>query len=316
MTCVLTVATPFYVVQVSERLVTRVQAGRVRTFDAAANKTVVFRARDAVVTIGYSGLAFIGSLPTDEWIAETLCGTPLQRFEGHPVTSLGAKLKSVDIGRAGECLRAAISGVKGSDVDKHGLFLNLAGWQGAGIRARPVVVEISRRGGETSVERSHRRWGPQDNFRIYGIGADIQAVKHRTVFAQFRTSTGIKATAGQVEGVLIDLIRSESAANATVGSHLLSVLLTRPDIGLNACRFIPTQPHAARVVTAQSEFEVTVAHTPWVIGPSLVHPPSLAVGMLHLNLGETTSSVNGAPPQNGLSVLNSALRRPSPSGKR
>jgi len=74
MTQILTAACPNYVVQVSDRLLTKACGADVREFDPIANKTVVFRARDAIVTIAYSGIAFVGSMPTDDRIAQTRWG--------------------------------------------------------------------------------------------------------------------------------------------------------------------------------------------------------------------------------------------------
>jgi hypothetical protein len=73
-TQVLTWGCPNYFVQVSDRLVT----GGSRS-DPCANKTVVYRARDALVSIGYSGIAYVDQTPTDDWIVEHLWGNSLPR---------------------------------------------------------------------------------------------------------------------------------------------------------------------------------------------------------------------------------------------
>lgn len=43
-----------------------------RQFDDASNKIVIFRARDAMVSIGFTGIAYLNGMPTDEWIARRL----------------------------------------------------------------------------------------------------------------------------------------------------------------------------------------------------------------------------------------------------
>ena len=63
-----------FVLQVSDRLVSVRRGTRVEPFDQAANKTVIFFARDALVTIGYTGVAYLDGRPTDQWIAEKLSG--------------------------------------------------------------------------------------------------------------------------------------------------------------------------------------------------------------------------------------------------
>lgn len=66
-----------YVLQVADRLVTRrtdVGSGppRFEPFDELANKCVIYAATDAVVSISYSGVAFVLGKPTDVWLAEAL----------------------------------------------------------------------------------------------------------------------------------------------------------------------------------------------------------------------------------------------------
>jgi hypothetical protein len=45
--------------------------------DAVSNKVLVYRARNALVAIGYAGVAYVQGVPTDQWIAEKLWGEPL-----------------------------------------------------------------------------------------------------------------------------------------------------------------------------------------------------------------------------------------------
>jgi hypothetical protein len=71
-TLILTVATRGFVLQVSDRLVTKHQWRH--THDPASNKKIIFITQDSLVTIGYSGLAYFGSTPTDEWLAGQLSG--------------------------------------------------------------------------------------------------------------------------------------------------------------------------------------------------------------------------------------------------
>jgi hypothetical protein len=58
------------VIHVSDRLINK--SGQ--PFDFFGNKTIVLRADDAIATLGYSGVAHLDGLPTDEWIASFLWG--------------------------------------------------------------------------------------------------------------------------------------------------------------------------------------------------------------------------------------------------
>ncbi|HKO14424.1 MAG TPA: hypothetical protein VJV22_20815, partial [Acidobacteriaceae bacterium] len=59
-------------IHVSDRLTTLLSNGR--PFDPLANKTIIYLCDGAVVTIGYTGIAYISGRPTDVWIAEQLVG--------------------------------------------------------------------------------------------------------------------------------------------------------------------------------------------------------------------------------------------------
>lgn len=71
-----------YVLQVSDRLVSVDRRAGVESYDREANKTVVYFARDAYVSIGYTGLAYLEDRPTDQWIAEKLIGEEVESRRG------------------------------------------------------------------------------------------------------------------------------------------------------------------------------------------------------------------------------------------
>jgi hypothetical protein len=70
MTLILSLATPEFVVQISDRRLTyRDGKGFIRVADDDANKLTVFRGQMA---FGFTGLAHIGSQRTDTWLARAL----------------------------------------------------------------------------------------------------------------------------------------------------------------------------------------------------------------------------------------------------
>src|SRR3546814_17642624 len=75
MTLVLTAMTPRYVVQAADRLLTKGAA----VHDAMANKTIIYRTRDDVMVLSYSGIAYLSRQPMDELIAVQLCGDAICR---------------------------------------------------------------------------------------------------------------------------------------------------------------------------------------------------------------------------------------------
>src|SRR6476469_5543563 len=77
MTLVLSYITRGYAFQVSDRLLTRRIGTSQKQFDVLSNKNVVYLARDALVSLGYTGWAYLDGIPTDQWIAQKLAGDDL-----------------------------------------------------------------------------------------------------------------------------------------------------------------------------------------------------------------------------------------------
>jgi hypothetical protein len=102
-TLVLTAACPGFVVQVADRRLTLSNRPSAAPYDEFANKTVVYRPTDGVVTMGYSGLAYIDGLPTDEWLVQVLTGSEIHRDadDGRPAgVAMGRVANHWDLGRA------------------------------------------------------------------------------------------------------------------------------------------------------------------------------------------------------------------------
>jgi hypothetical protein len=78
---------------VGDRLVSSVKGGKVSEHDPRANKQVIVIARDALASIGYTGLAYLGDRPTDDVLAEVAAGSSLGQ---------GMMAGGVDVGTAYE----------------------------------------------------------------------------------------------------------------------------------------------------------------------------------------------------------------------
>lgn len=314
MTLILTAACPLYVVQVSDRLVT---AGS-RQHDGMANKTIVYRARDALVSIGYSGVAYVGDVPMDEWIAGVLWGGPPPRGPDgkRPAKSFAPPPIVRDMGQAVADLERAIKALSLAAIDAHGLYLTIAGWQRRRRGVRPVVIEIERRRRITTLQRSPRHLSAGQEFRLHSIGAHISAKELRARFASLRSERGLDCTIEDVETRFVEVIREASIREPGVGANLLSVVLPRPDLGRPMCRFLPAAPHAARVRTAGCDMMMPVSHSPWIVGPSVLYPPSVEIGETVVDLGGLPFVIVGSAPTSGLLSLSSSVRRPLPPSAR
>jgi hypothetical protein len=315
MTLILTIANPAFVLQVSDRLVTVKRGSAVGSHDPIANKTIVYRARDGLVSIGYSGIAYIGNLPTDEWIAQLLWGNPLPKTpDGRRPMSLGAQSNNWDVGYATENLRKAIASLPAHAVGTSGLYLTIAGWQATHHGVRPVVVELERRMGSapTNLNRSPRRWEKGEDNRLYAIGAQFDSEELWRRLAPFRAKGATPYNIENLEPVLVGFIRDISRKQCTVGANVLSVGLPRPGTGRPGCRFFPVAQHAVRLVSSKIDMVVPVAHSPWVLGGGVLYPPSQESGEMIIGLRGIEFEIHGSKLPKGFLSLSSSIGRTPP----
>src|ERR1700730_10490147 len=178
MSIIISIACPMLVMQMGDRLVSKRTAKfdpltrkpfTQEPFDPLSNKTLVYRAKNAIVSIGYAGIAYLEGRPTDVWIAEKLWGEPLPIHDGRTPMAMGRRPLWLDIGSAVCRLQLSIESLPPS---LHALFVTIAGWQAVGRSARPIVIELERKPGAHQIERIHSpRWWPRgQDLRIHEIG--------------------------------------------------------------------------------------------------------------------------------------------------
>jgi hypothetical protein len=83
-TIILSLVTADYALQVSDRLLSLKSANQYDPWDPASNKSVILLGHDGLITMGYSGPAFISGATTDGWIAEVLSGVDLGARNSRP----------------------------------------------------------------------------------------------------------------------------------------------------------------------------------------------------------------------------------------
>ena len=71
---------------ISDRLLTqRLTNGQVKTFDDTSNKTIVYMCSNGMMTISFTGTAYIHKKPTDQWVAEMLTGMELNEGDNFKI---------------------------------------------------------------------------------------------------------------------------------------------------------------------------------------------------------------------------------------
>jgi hypothetical protein len=322
MSLILTAACPLFTMQVSDRLIStedqrpdRVTKQPVtrRPYDTLSNKAIVFRACNAIVSMGYVGSAYLERMPTDEWLAERLWGDSfrVRTPDGRVPKCMRAVGSSRDIGLAVRTLQAAL---ESAAPNRHGLTLTIVGWQAAKKHARPVLIKLERRGNEKAVSRFHspRWWEMNRTLCLDEIGGYLTADDLQALGESLRDAGKSKDILGTFERILAETVRRVSATNPGVGSDLMSVILPSPTRGLPCVRFLPSSDHQIEVQSAGELHVLSASYSPWLIGPAILHPPSIIVGSQTVNLGGVEVTIHGDEPTGHIRALSSSQRRPAP----
>lgn len=281
MTIILTRASIHYVLQVTDRLVTSKGA----PFDSLANKNIVYCARNAIVSIGYTGHAFLGDVPTDQWIVEKLIGTTFDRGRKPPAFSLITRSQWLDIGRSLQILKEALDNAIWSDVRKEwrqdwierSFDVCIHGWQwNAKGRYRPFLALVAKPGNSNTFELQYtpRHWYVGDKFAVIAAPSpNISESEHDSL-----TDSSQGKPPDEAERVLVESIRRISMRIPEVGPHCMSILLAPPSIARGRVRYIPANTTFAIVTTASSRRLVLAAFSPWLVASNVIVAPSVMSG--------------------------------------
>jgi hypothetical protein len=305
-TLVISVATPGCALHVSDRLVSKAGA----PYDAYANKTIVFRATDGLVAIGYTGAAFLDGIPTDTWIADVVSGGVCAGLDGaimhgtFPIRDTGSTLAELSQRLRASLVFEALHGV-----------VCATGWQWNARRkrayCRPVLWVLNRDSGALRWRQYMPRHLPErrTQFRMFWIGDWPLGDE---AWSDLVTSVGAAGPdVDLVEDMIVNRIREASEQRVgSIGGHCMSVVV-KPGAGYpNArVRFLPATPHFARAF----DQDVDVAFTPWMVAPDAIHAPALTVSGLNCGQGLLTYAIE-APDVPDEQILKGAFqtqRRPS-----
>ncbi len=281
-------ATPTYALHVSDRLVS---AGG-KPFDSLANKTVVFRATDGLVAIGYTGAAFIDGLPTDSWIANELSQGAASEAGGF--MSLG-QFQVRDLGFS---LLDLCQKLRSRGFQNFGGEVVAVGWQWQRKRRRSRVRDVlwvlhsgsGRLRWDQLVPRPVEE--QRQVFRMLHTGNwPLGAEKWRRLLTQVGQAGRDWET---VETLLVAAIRRASDLHpGTIGANCMSVVLRPIGCPQALIRFAPATPHLGSAF----DQEIELAYSPWLVAPDAILAPSASVGGLTTEQGLLTFSMEFPPPQ-------------------
>lgn len=166
MTLIQIARTPYTVVQMSDRRLTWGGTGKVAS--EVANKSIFFVAKDAVVAVGYTGIAYIRNQPTDLWISKILADWD-QDYIGRPFPTgssaerrlqMYAEIPEPEIKKYQTNTINNIMRILAEQMQrhvKHDLILVVSGWRDLGKNFWcPLETTISKLGKRSQVQIAHR----------------------------------------------------------------------------------------------------------------------------------------------------------------
>jgi hypothetical protein len=308
MTLILATGGSQWVTQAADWRVTTVRSGSVVPFDERFNKTVLFFARDAVVSFAFTGLADLMGKPIDEWLAEVLSGGPLgYRAPGRPVMFRfrGAQRSWPDIGtatrRVSDALGTALARVPVAWRKAATVELIASGWQWTKRRRpRPICIYFN---GAWGKEVQAKRLGRRHIGRRYTLAA---APAENLLGGEFdRWHSDLRMVAPELmPDALARHIRDVSGRDALVGPSCTSVHMYHPYDGRIVIRHhLDDAPSTA----------VGGWLTPWIVAPSIVAAPAIHTGAVpwETRIGTflVTLAPDVLPPDDGLNTSQSLARR-------
>jgi hypothetical protein len=278
--------------QCSDRLLTR---GSVE-FDKASNKTVIFEANDGIAVLSYSGRAFLGTLQTDTWIAETLserslgplaAGEAMDLLISNPTSRfrLGPSLRRL-ANKLSEAARAETG-----DSRRNTNVISIVGWQ-LYRRKRPqgFYADIE----ESSSGLCHLRYAPRYRDRKQRIFARPKGHVQLRDLAARRAQWTAPLLSQRVDAYA-DLFAHVSSREPRVGRDCMVVAVHNPAMaGFKARVTFRDGPTG----TAAGDSPPRVrTHTPWIVSAYSITSPSIITGGqgVEFGIGRYRIWVDAAP---------------------
>lgn len=277
-------------IQLADRMVSI----RLREFDPQANKSLLFPLDNAAVAIAYTGRAYIGRTPTDEWLAEKIIGQPLVRGPNGPVAAISVGSMpslQVDFSQALLHLKNSIDKVFQSDLVSPGkpherrLELAIVGWMWKRRRrnhARPILCHLIRESMQpTDVQWLPRHdWVPQTPRAIVRFGSWAPSQLHVMNEEALRAAASGGTNVQLVERRLAELMRKRAAESpGYISSDLMVTRIDHPRRGVISVEYLSSPSEHA------TEF-AAIGFSPWIITKNRVQAPCAQIGVFSIGAAD------------------------------
>ena len=331
MTLIVTRTSGLYALMATDRKVTKDGV----LFDPDANKNIIFGDKNAVVAIGYTGMAYIGSIPTDQWIVQTLTGLtfpegphgrgdlPTFSFVQYDVEYLGVRLRN---------LRDRLNDVRPLVLKKyrdqwtaHPFDLLITGWESNHGNNRPYLVALSKPRDSNLFEfcgfdrHWHRPRGGRFPVRMAAAPTEnVSTDELRSVQRRLNSVWGDghgtpDEQAAHAEELIAEIIQDVSARLSAVGPDVMSIRISSPAITdpTIRVRYIPAGRDQGIIVAGEKKTIVRVAFSPWVVSPGCIRSPAVFTNLVFESQCGPYRVVIEDPPAHGMPRIVSSQERPA-----
>lgn len=276
-------------IQVSDRHLTLAVPGTpIRDF--FANKNVVFAPRYGLVSLGYTGRAYLEHMPTDEWIARRLrpdiedSGTILfKRYQG----------RWPDLGEAVAALCHELDRVFGKLRGPEEYFaIVIAGfqWTRRSPRLRRVFWYLSNEGPAGFwIARRPRRWSADPAFEIMEVPTGYLPLDESRLMEQALASA---SSPDEAEQILTAALARPGARTTAVGPDAMVIRITPSTVPHVRFRFQQATPPRAAIRYLGRDN--ALAYSPWLLTRDCVWRPAvMAAGKFETYCGGIVVQVTG-----------------------
>ncbi|WP_157658692.1 hypothetical protein [Burkholderia ubonensis] len=314
MTLHLSHISPVAAIQLSDRLIT--VAGK--KYDSDSNKTLVLIGSNGIATVSYCGLAYLGTTPSDNFIAKSLIGNP-PLFRGriplHGSNTFNNK-RTID-----QIIHKIVGDLENwfrrSYQDKRQFFgISVCGWRARRHYCEPILFSIVKEARcdkftYRDVPARHWWWSFESQTNNLPKGylndAEFEAIAS---LPEISTYSNGKMFIDERKKCFLSIIRRAADSTGLVGHDAISVIMQPMNRSNNV--YIELEPLVRREIQDGLLGAIPVTYTPWIIGSSSYFAPSIFSG------GQFTHHANGFniilnAPSNHVGVLQmGSISRPPP----
>jgi len=278
MTLILNYIAPHVAVCVGDRLITRGS----QTHEARFNKTVLCYARDAIVSVSFTGPAYIRDTSTDDWIASQILGINYDPRAG------------MSFGRGGpgylrQIRNRVVAGLRRETQLQGALFRHYIEVHIAGIRSRndlmiPSALVVIKSSNSDEIHFEKLTVGSAVTAPFTLLNSGIWRQEDYKIISKYVYELGIKQEAMRedeyISRKLTQLLREMAEHHSTIGKEAMVIRNYLPE-SEGVIEMVSDNPNLDNTFSAIMGGHLAntpVAYTPWIISPGLAFSPMQIAG--------------------------------------